>query len=65
MTKGDKNINCCLLQVIELRKKTSKNLQEDKIIQEITKYLMKMSKKYYPALFFEVEKYKSAWNYIS
>ena len=48
-----------------MKLKTSKNVQEQKIIQEITKYVLKMCKRYYSALFYEIDKYKSVWSYIS
>ena len=53
------------MEVISTKLKTSKNVEEEKIIQEITKYVLKMCKRYYPALFYEIDQYKSVWSYIS
>lgn len=37
----------------------------DKIMPEITQYFMKMSKRYYSAIFFEILPGKSVWSAMS
>jgi hypothetical protein len=50
---------------MDQKRLNQKEPQTDKIVQEITKYFTKMTKKYYSALFPPIEKYGSVWNYVS
>lgn len=61
MSEGEKNINSSLLKIVRNSNNENKE-QNEKIITSITKYFKNISKRYYPAIFFEVSPSISIWS---
>lgn len=55
------NINHKLIEVIEMRKSGNKNLDEDKLVNEIINYFTRLSKKYFSIIFFKIHGEESIW----
>lgn len=56
------NINHKLIQVIALRRNSSKNPSEDRLVSEIINYFTRLSKKYFSIIFFKAQGEESIWS---